>query len=70
MNEITESKDVALVEVLDKVLEKGAVVAGDIVISVGDIDLVYIGLRVMVSSIETMERLRGAPIPGGAEEST
>jgi len=70
MDEITKSKDVALVEVLDKVLDKGAVVAGDIVISVGDIDLVYIGLKVMISSVETMERLRGAPIPGATEEPT
>ena len=70
MNEVTKSKDVAVVEVLDKVLDKGAVVAGDIVISVGDIDLVYIGLKVMISSVETMERLRGAPIPGATEEPT
>ncbi len=71
MNEsITESKDVALVDVLDRVLDKGAVVVGDIVISVADIDLVYIGLRVMVSSVETMERLRGAPMSGGREEPT
>lgn len=71
MNEsITESKDVALVDVLDRVLDKGAVVVGDIVISVADIDLVYIGLRVMVSSVETMECLRGAPMSGGTEEPT
>jgi len=72
MNEevITKTKDVALVEVLDRVLDKGAIVAGDIVISVADIDLVYIGLRVMLSSVETMEKLRGAPMPGGTEEST
>lgn len=51
-----EKKEVTLVEALDRVLEKGAVVAGDIVISVADIDLVYIGLRVLVSSVETMEK--------------
>ena len=70
MNEVTKSKDVALIEVLDKVLDKGAVVAGDIVISVADVDLIYIGLKVLVSSVETMERLRGAPIPGATEEPT
>jgi hypothetical protein len=51
-----EKKEVTLVEALDRVLHKGAVVAGDIVISIADIDLVYIGLRVLVSSIETMEK--------------
>ena len=63
-NVITKSKDVTLVEVLDRVLDKGAVVSGDIVISVADVDLIYIGLKVLVSSVETMERLRGAPMPG------
>ena len=51
-----EKKEATLVEALDRVLHKGAVVEGDIVISVADIDLVYIGLRVLVSSVETMEK--------------
>ena len=55
-NSYYEKKETTLVEALDRVLHKGAVVTGDIVISVADIDLVYIGLRVLVSSVETMER--------------
>lgn len=55
-NSYYENKEVTLVEALDRVLHKGAVVAGDIVISVADVDLVYIGLRVLVSSVETMEK--------------
>lgn len=54
-----EKKEVTLVEALDRVLEKGAIVAGDIVISIADIDLVYLGLRIMVSSVETMEKNHG-----------
>jgi hypothetical protein len=65
---IQPSKDVTLVEVLDRVLDKGVVVSGDIVISVADIDLIYIGVKVLISSVETMERLRGAPMPGATEE--
>jgi gas vesicle structural protein len=57
-------KDVTLLEVLDRVLDKGVVVAGDLVISVADVDLIYVGLRVLLSSVETMERLRGA-LPAG-----
>jgi hypothetical protein len=67
---ITKSKDVTLLEILDRVLDKGAVVSGDIVISVADVDLIYIGLKVMLSSVETMERLRGAPFAGATEEPT
>ncbi len=67
---ITKSKNVTLLEVLDRVLDKGAVVSGDIVISVADVDLIYIGLKVLLSSVGTMERLRGAPMPGAREEPT
>ena len=67
---ITESKDVTLLEILDRVLDKGVVISGDIVISVADVDLVYLGLKVLLSSVETMERLRGAPMAGAQEEPT
>ncbi len=57
---VATEKDVTLLEVLDRVLDKGVIVAGDIVISVADVDLIYVGLRVLLSSVEKMERLRGA----------
>ena len=47
---------VTLCEVLDRVLNKGAVIHGDIMISVADVDLLYVGLRLMVTSIETAVR--------------
>ena len=41
MDNITvKSKDVTLLEVLDRVLDKGVIIAGDIVISVADVDLI------------------------------
>ena len=61
---------VTLLEVLDRALDKGVVISGDIVISVADVDLVYLGLKVLLSSVETMERLRGAPMAGAQEEPT
>ena len=63
-----KSKEVSLLEILDRVLEAGVVISGDIVISVADIDLVYLGLRALLSSVETMERLRGAPMVGPMQE--
>lgn len=45
---------VSLSEVLDRVLNTGAVVSGEIVISVAGVDLVYLGLNLLVSSVETM----------------
>jgi hypothetical protein len=69
-NVVAASKDVTLLEVLDRVLNKGVVISGDIVISVADVDLIYLGLKVLLSSVETMERLRGAPIVGPMQEPT
>jgi gas vesicle structural protein len=59
-NAAVAEKDVTLLEILDRVLDKGVVVSGDVVISVADVDLIYLGLRVLLSSVETMERLRGS----------
>ena len=68
--DLRKKERVTLLEILDRALEKGVVISGDIVISVADVDLVYLGLRVLLSSVETMERLRGAPMPGATEEPT
>jgi gas vesicle structural protein len=47
-------EQVTLRELLDRVLDKGVVLCGDITLSVADIDLVYISLRVLLSSVESM----------------
>jgi len=49
-------RPVSLAEVLDRVLTKGAVVAGEVVISVAGIDLVYLGVNVVLTSVETARR--------------
>ncbi len=48
-----EQADLSLLETLDHVLNRGLVIAGEITISVADIDLVFVGLNVLVSSVET-----------------
>ena len=48
-----EQSDLSLLETLDHVLNRGLVIAGEITISVADIDLVFIGLNVLLSSVET-----------------
>jgi hypothetical protein len=53
-------RPVSLAEVLDRVLNKGAVVAGEVVISVAGIDLVYLALNVVLTSVETARRAKGA----------
>jgi hypothetical protein len=55
-NVINQSKNTTLLEILDRVLNKGVVITGDIVISVADIDLVYLGLKLILTSVETMQQ--------------
>lgn len=44
---------ISLCETLDRVLNTGVVIHGDITISVANIDLIYIGLRALLTSVET-----------------
>ena len=56
MNDASLEERLTLLELLDRVLEKGVVLSGDITLSVADVDLVYIGLRVLLSSVETAQQ--------------
>lgn len=66
-----EAREVALLELLDRIVDHGVVLAGDITISVADVDLIYLGLRVMLTSVERAEELRmgGAAITAGEASS-
>lgn len=48
-----ENTDLSLLETLDHVLNRGLVIAGEITIAVADVDLIFVGLNVLVSSVET-----------------
>lgn len=54
---------ISLCETLDRVLHKGAVVLGEVTISVADVDLIYLGLQVVLTSIETARRVHGDARP-------
>ena len=45
---------VRLVELVDRVLDRGVVLRGDVTISVAGIDLVYLELRLLLSGIEAL----------------
>jgi hypothetical protein len=46
--------ELSLVDLVSRVLDKGALISGDVVISVAGVDLVYLGLRLLVSGAESM----------------
>jgi hypothetical protein len=45
---------IALVDLLDRVLSGGVVVAGDITLSIADVDLVTVSLRALLTSVSTL----------------
>ena len=56
--DLSENREVSLCEALDRILTKGAVLYGEVMLSVADVDLVYLGLQVILSSVETARGLQ------------
>ncbi len=48
-----ERERISLCEVLDRVLHRGVLVRGELVISIADVDLLYLGLQVVLASTDT-----------------
>ena len=55
----TDDKNVALVDALDKVIDKGAVVQGDLVVRIADLDLIAIQLKLILVSFSRLETQQG-----------
>jgi hypothetical protein len=47
-------RDVALVDLLDRLLAGGVVISGDLTISLAEVDLVHVSLRALISSVSTL----------------
>lgn len=56
--------EVSLLDILDHVLNAGVVIHGSIVISIAGVDLVYLGINAVLTSVETA--LRHLPAGNGA----
>ena len=59
--EIARQREVALVDLVDRLLAGGVVIGGDITLSIADVDLVYVGLRALITSVATAEEHGIAP---------
>jgi hypothetical protein len=55
-------REVSLLDLVDRLLDGGVVIHGDITLAVADVDLLYVGLRALVSSVETIEHDLGVPV--------
>ncbi len=65
MNDVLPADEMTLLELLDRVVDKGVILQGELTVSVADIDLLYIGLQAVISS--TAHLKEGGPTgPSGA----
>jgi hypothetical protein len=60
--QLNEEEHISLCEALDRVLNKGAVVVGEVTISVANVDLIYLGLQLVLTSISKGTELEGHPM--------
>jgi gas vesicle structural protein len=62
-----ESADLTLLDLVDHVLNTGVVIRGNLVLSLAGVDLVYLGLDLIVSSVETaLRHMASSSLPPAA----
>ena len=65
---LADQERISLCEILDRVLTKGVVVVGEVVISVADVDLIYLGLQLVLTSVESARTMRAGGAPALTQE--
>ncbi|MGF1454730.1 MAG: gas vesicle protein [Alphaproteobacteria bacterium] len=50
---------VALIDLVDRLLDQGVVINGDLTLSLADVDLVYLGLRVLLCTPDRRDGIAG-----------
>jgi hypothetical protein len=50
-------RDATLLDLLDRVIDHGVVLTGSVTISVADVDLIYLELRLLLATVERAQRL-------------
>lgn len=69
-----QANSASLVDLLDRVLDKGLVVAGDVSVSLANVELLTIRIRLLVCSIDKAEQIglnwwRNEPAFGGSRKT-
>jgi gas vesicle structural protein len=54
---LVEAQEVTLLDLVDRAVDHGVILTGDITIAVADIDLIYVGLQVLLASVERVQEL-------------
>ena len=53
---MSDEEELSLLETLDHLLDRGVVISGEAVISIGDVDLLYVGLNVVLANVDAIIR--------------
>jgi hypothetical protein len=58
----------ALVDLVNRVLDRGVVITGEVTISVAGVDLVYLGLNAVLTSVSTAREVLGSRVGNRSDE--
>ena len=50
------NEELSLLETLDHLLDRGVVIAGEAIVSIGDVDLLYLGLNIVLANVDAVIR--------------
>ncbi len=50
-------EELSLLETIDHLLDRGVVIAGEAIVSIGDVDLLYLGLNVVLANVDAVTRV-------------
>jgi hypothetical protein len=56
--DLLATRETTLLDLLDTILDTGVVAQGELVISVAEVDLVFVGIKLVLASVETMQSWR------------
>lgn len=52
------TQEISVLETLDHLLDRGVVIAGEAIVSIGDVDLLYLGLNIVLANVDALMRNR------------
>jgi hypothetical protein len=55
------NEELSVLEALDHLLDRGVIIAGEAIISIGDVDLLYLGLNVVLANVDAVIRASNKP---------
>ena len=65
---ISRMQEVTLLDLLDRIIDQGVILAGDVTLSVADVDLIYLGLRLLVAPVERLPEIMTRKMPAERRE--